>query len=58
MLFSKSLQTSETGFWLGDFNVLAEKIFFPMLAFPPGNETKLSPNICSKKLGETLPRDD
>ena len=44
--------------WLGGFGLLAEGIFFPMLAFPPGNETKLSFNICGTEVGKALPGDD
>ena len=44
--------------WLGVFDVLAEKIFFPIVAFPPGNETKFSSTICDMKLGEMLPGGD
>ena len=46
------------GCWLGGFGVLAEGIFFPMLAFPPGNERKLSSNICGAELGKMLLGDD
>ena len=38
--------------------MLAEKIFFPIVAFPPGNETKFSSTICDMKLGEMLPGGD
>ena len=38
--------------------MLAEEIFFPILAFSPGNEKKLSSTICGTELGKTLPGDD
>ena len=46
------------GCWLGGFGVLVEGMFFPMLPFSPGNETKLSSNICGIELGKMLPEDD
>ena len=46
------------GYWLGGFGVLAEGIFFPMFAFPLGNERKLFFTICDTEIGKTLPEDD
>ena len=58
LLFSKSFKAFWTGYWLFGFGVLVKGMFFPMLGFPPGNETKLFSTICGIELGKALPGDD
>ena len=54
LIFTNAILSIFKGLLIEMLAVLAEGIFFPLLAFPPGNETKLSSTICGIELGKTL----